>query len=84
MAAVAPSDVDIPIVASYGATDHGIPVAEIEALDHALTVAHDFKIYPEAGHGFFDRHRSSYSAEAAEDSWKRATAFLRQRLSAVE
>ena len=79
-AAVTASDVDIPLVASYGADDNGIPVATVAAFARELTVAYDFKVYPGAGHGFFDRHRSPYSAEAAEDSWQRTIGFLRHYL----
>jgi carboxymethylenebutenolidase len=73
--------VDIPIVASFGANDAGIPVANIERFCDGLRVAHDIVIYPGADHGFADR-RAAYLPEAAEDSWRRTIDFLGSRLRA--
>lgn len=73
-----PNAVDIPIVASYGAQDHGIPVESVQRFAGQLRVPHDFKVYEEAGHAFFDNQRAAYRKEAAEDSWRRSIAFLRE------
>jgi carboxymethylenebutenolidase len=41
----------------------------------------DVKVYPEAGHGFFnDTRPQAYNAEAAADAWARAVKFSRDRL----
>lgn len=76
---IKPEEVDIPIVASYGAQDSGIPAEKIEAFRAGLRVPNDVKIYPNAAHGFFDS-RPSYNAAAAEDSWNRTIAFLNRHL----
>ena len=78
---VRPEDVDVPIVASYGANDASIPVETVEAFFSAVPVEHDVKIYPNAGHAFFDRTRPAFEPAAAEDSWKRSIAFLRKHLA---
>jgi carboxymethylenebutenolidase len=77
---VDPAKVEIPIVASFGAEDTGIPSDRIDAFRAKLTVPNDFKIYPNAGHAFFDQTRKSYEPNAAEDSWKRTMAFLHEHL----
>jgi carboxymethylenebutenolidase len=41
---------------------------------------HEIYIYPNAGHGFAKPGRKRYRKEAAEDAWKRTTAFLKKYL----
>jgi carboxymethylenebutenolidase len=78
---VDPSKAEIPIVASYGADDAGIPVEKVEAFRDKLPVENDFKIYPNAGHAFFDQTRKNYEPNAAEDSWTRTIAFLNKHIA---
>jgi carboxymethylenebutenolidase len=75
-----PAKVEIPIVASYGADDTSYPVDVVENFRDKLTVANDFKIYPNAGHAFFDQTRKNYEPNAAEDSLKRTLSFLNAHL----
>ena len=75
------SKIGMPIVGSYGARDASIPPDSVEAFRKALRVPNDIVVYPDAGHAFFDNHRKSYVADAAADSWKRASAFLTKYLS---
>jgi carboxymethylenebutenolidase len=79
---VDPAKAEIPIVASYGADDTGYPKERIEAFRDKLTVPNDFKIYPNAGHGFFDQTRKNYEPNAADDSLKRTISFLNEHLKA--
>lgn len=76
-----PEESTIPIVASYGADDHGIPVAGVEAFREQLSVPNDFKIYPVAAHGFTDSKRKAYDADATDDSYRRTIDFLRRYLA---
>jgi carboxymethylenebutenolidase len=76
VANVNPHDIDIPLVASYGADDAHIPVERVEAFFKQLRVPNDLKIYPNAGHAFCDRSRTSYEPLAAEDSYHRTVDFL--------
>jgi carboxymethylenebutenolidase len=80
-----------PVVGSYGGRDHQL-VPQAERLERFLGdggVAHDMKVYPEAGHGFLNRSVPAplqralrplvvvgYDAEAADDAWPRILAFL--------
>jgi carboxymethylenebutenolidase len=78
---VDPAKAEIPIVASYGADDTGIPAEKVEAFRDKLPVENDFKIYPNAGHAFFDETRQRYAPNAAEDSWTRVIAFLNKHIT---
>jgi carboxymethylenebutenolidase len=71
-----PSSVAVPIVASFGALDAGIPGEQIAAFRDGLRVPHDVELYAGAGHGFCDAGRDAYHPIAAEASWTRALSFL--------
>lgn len=75
------SRVDIPIVASFGADDTGIPLESVQRFESALRVPHDIMVYPGAGHAFCDETRASYQPPACEQSWARTVAFLRTHLA---
>jgi carboxymethylenebutenolidase len=83
-----------PIVASYGGRDRSLRTAPAR-LDEVLQragVAHDVKVYPEAGHGFLNDHDRSetpmwalvagafahtgYHDSSARDARERITAFF--------
>jgi carboxymethylenebutenolidase len=84
-----------PIVASFGKKDFSLRGAAGK-LETALTerdVPHDVKEYPGASHGFANKIDVAaplnlllkvvgftYHAEAAEDSWRRVTAFFGEHL----
>src|SRR5215475_8755289 len=70
-----------PVLGLYGAEDAGISVAQVEQMKAALAAAGktaEFKIYPDAPHGFHADYRSSYRKEAAEDAWNRMRAWLKK------
>ncbi|ULL00129.1 dienelactone hydrolase family protein [Bradyrhizobium sp. I71] len=77
---VAP-EMKAPVLGLYGGADTGIPVAQVEQMKAALEQnkkTAEFKIYPEAPHGFHADYRSSYRKEAAEDAWKQAQAWFKK------
>lgn len=78
--AIDPGIVEIPVVASYGAEDSGIPTDSVRAFEEGLHVPHDIKMYENAGHAFCDASRASYEPKAAADSWRRTMNFLRNAL----
>lgn len=80
MALAYADDIHIPVAGSFGERDTGIRADDARALAAKLTVPHDIKVYPEAGHAFFDDQRSSYVASAAADSWTRTLAFFAKYL----
>src|ERR1700759_1824994 len=70
-----------PVLGLYGGADAGIPVAQVEQLKAALAEnkkTAEFKIYPEAPHGFHADYRGSYRKEAAEDAWNQMQAWLKK------
>jgi carboxymethylenebutenolidase len=73
-----------PVLGLFGGED-GNPspddVAKIDAELTRLGKTHEFTSYPGAGHAFLNEGRPSYRAEAAEDAWKRCTAWLTQHLA---
>ena len=75
------ADMKAPVLGLYGAADAGIPVAQVEAMKEALAKANkkaEFKIYPDAPHGFHADYRPSYRKEAAEDGWKMAIEWMKK------
>ncbi len=74
-------DMKAPVLGLYGAADTGIPVAQVEQLKAALEQAKkpaEFKIYPDAPHGFHADYRGSYRKDAAEDAWSQALAWFKK------
>src|SRR5580704_8466118 len=82
-----------PVVASYGAKDPmgvGPPQRLAEALT-ALSIPHDVEVYPGAGHSFMSPKpaalgplvrlmRVDYQPFAADDAWRRISAFFGEHL----
>ena len=71
-----------PVVGSYPEKDFTASAGR--ALDHALEgsgIAHDIKIYPGAGHSFFNDRGRAYNKTAADDSWTRVLAFFKEHLA---
>jgi carboxymethylenebutenolidase len=70
-----------PVLGLYGSADTGIPVAQVEAMKAALAEnkkTAEFKIYPDAPHGFHADYRASYRKDAAEDAWNQMQAWFRK------
>jgi carboxymethylenebutenolidase len=75
------SEMKAPVLGLYGGADAGIPVAQVEAMKAALEAAHkpaEFKIYPDAPHGFHADYRPSYRKDAAEDAWAQMVAWFKK------
>ncbi|MER6395460.1 dienelactone hydrolase family protein [Kitasatospora sp. NPDC001603] len=83
----APLAEDTPAIARVGTRvllffagrDHVIGAAEREEVVAGLAsagVPHEVVVYPEAQHAFFFPGHPPYDKESAEDSWRRAGAFL--------
>jgi carboxymethylenebutenolidase len=72
------AEMEAPILALQAGADQNI-TAEINAeFDEALTeagVEHEIVTYPGAPHSFFDRKQEEF-ADASEDAWNRALAFI--------
>jgi len=71
-----------PVVGSYPEKDFTASAGR--ALDEALEtygITHDIKIYPGAGHSFFNDRSRAYNQPAAEDSWTRVLSFFGEHLA---
>lgn len=71
-----------PVVGSYPEKDFTSSAGR--ALDQALDtygIRHEIKIYPGAGHSFFNDTSRAYDQGAAADSWKRVLAFFAEHLA---
>jgi carboxymethylenebutenolidase len=70
-----------PVVGSYPGKDFTARSGKtLEAELDRHGVAHDFKIYPEARHSFFNDRGQTYDKDAAQDSWRRVTQFFGEQL----
>ncbi len=84
-----------PVISSYGGRDklYGHQGKRLEQHLRDLGVAHDAKVYPNAGHSFMSRQegmvgaigrlsalRAGYDEDAAEDGWKRMLTFFAEHL----
>jgi carboxymethylenebutenolidase len=68
-----------PVQLHFGEVDHGIPLADVEAIKVAHPEIPVF-IYPGAGHGFGCEERASYSGPEAELAELRSLAFFAEHL----
>ena len=72
-----------PVLGLYGGKDRGIPVADVERMNAALTTAKkpsSVKLYPDADHGFLADYRPSYNEVAAKDAWTQALGWFDKNL----
>jgi len=72
-----------PVLGLYGAEDLGIAAEKAQEMGKQLNEVGkgaDIKIYPGAGHAFFNETRTSYKPEAATDAWQKTLTFLNARL----
>jgi len=78
------NQIQAPIIGFYGEQDRGIPVDTVREIERMLKESgtpHQFHIYAEAGHAFFnDARPSAFNAKAAEDAWSRTLNWLREHL----
>jgi len=76
------AQVRAPILGLYGETDERI-TSRVPEVAEALKKAgkkFEYKIYPGAGHAFFNDTGQRYDANAAKDAWARTLAFFREHL----
>lgn len=77
-------NIKAPVLGLYGGADTGIPTEGVQKFEAALKAAGNTRsqivIYPDTPHAFHADYRPSYRKEAAEDGWKRLTAWFAQYL----
>jgi carboxymethylenebutenolidase len=76
----------MPVLGLYGAADQGIPTDDVKRFEAELRKTNknvEFVLYEGAPHAFFSDDRPQvYKKEAADDGWKRCTAFFDKHLKA--
>jgi carboxymethylenebutenolidase len=79
------SQIQAPLLGLYGENDHGIPLENVRAFEKRLAdlgVEHEIRVYPGAGHAFFNNSRpQAYNQQAAEDAWQRTLNWFRKYLT---
>ena len=76
--------INVPVLASYGAEDAGIPVDQVDMLRATLEengVTNDITVYAGAEHSFFNDTRPAYHEDAAMDSWMKSVEWFAQYLA---
>lgn len=80
----AAADLAMPLLASFGAEDTFVPVADVRRLESELAKGHagfQVDLYDGAGHAFLNRTRAeAYRAQAAQAAWDRLIPFLSEAL----
>ncbi len=75
--------INSPVLAFYGEKDTGL-TEHVPAIEKAMNRSKkdfEYKVFPNAGHAFFnDTNELSYNREAAEESWKLTLEFLKKNL----
>jgi carboxymethylenebutenolidase len=76
------AQVRAPVLGLYGETDERITsrVPEVAAALKKAGKSFEYKIYPGAGHAFFNDTGQRYDDAAAKDAWARTLTFLRSNL----
>jgi carboxymethylenebutenolidase len=75
------ADLKCPVLGLYGAQDKGIPVESVDRMEAACKAASktcEFKVYPDAQHGFNADYRPSYNAADAKDAWGLMMAWFKK------
>jgi len=73
----------MPVLGLFGSNDRVVPVATVRAFEAAMKRQGknlDLHIYDGADHAFANPSGTAYEPVAAEDAWRRTTAFLRENL----
>nr|WP_041238123.1 dienelactone hydrolase family protein [Gloeothece citriformis] len=73
----------MPILGIFGELDQNPPVAKVREFEktlQSLDKSVEIYIYENANHAFANPSGTRYNAEAAEDAWKKTTAFLEKHL----
>jgi carboxymethylenebutenolidase len=75
-------NIQCPVLGLYGASDERITshVPEVAEAMRKNDKQFEYKIYPGAGHAFFNDTGERYNADASKDAWVRVNEFLHKQL----
>ena len=77
---------NVPVIGLFGEADRLVPMTEVERYRSELAKhkkIFEIQTYPGTDHGWTNPKGNAYNQEAAEDSWRRATQFLKNLISGV-
>lgn len=77
------AQVTVPVLGLYAGADQNIPVTDVEHMQSLLAKGKSgsaIQLYPDVPHAFHADYRPTYRKEAAEDGWKRLTAWFKEKL----
>jgi carboxymethylenebutenolidase len=80
------NQLQVPVSAHFGELDALVPLELVEQYRQALQQhGKDFElyVYPGADHGWTSKQAPAYHEQHAEDAWKRAVRFLKDRVEAA-
>jgi len=82
---VSVAKINCPVLAIYGEDDDRLISGLPEVTKRLQDAGVDFtsKVYPDAGHAFFNDKSSNYRAEAAADAWRLTLDFLASNLGSI-
>lgn len=75
--------IQAPILGLFGELDQNPTPDEVQKISAELTrlgKAHEFHVYPDAGHAFMSEGRPSYREHAARDAWPRCVDWFKRHL----
>ncbi|TMG97321.1 MAG: dienelactone hydrolase family protein [Betaproteobacteria bacterium] len=81
------SNIKAPMLGLYGGADPGIPKDSLDKINAAMKSAGktiEIVVYPDTPHGFLADYRPSYRKEAAEEGWKRMSAWFDRYLGGAD
>lgn len=83
------ADLKVPVLGLYGGQDAGIPLADVRAMQDALSIAaaqgnaaaqaSHIVVYDDAPHAFYADYRPSYRKEIADPAFERALAWFSEK-----
>ena len=80
------ANISCPVIGLFGLEDENPSPVDVQKIDAELTrlgKVHKFHSYPDAGHAFMGKGRSSYREHAAKDAWPKTLDWFQKHLAAV-
>lgn len=79
--------INCPVMGNFGAKDQNPTPADVARIEAELKKhgkTYDFKMYPDAGHGFNCDERGSYHEASAKDAWQRTVSWFNRYVKQSE
>lgn len=80
------ANISCPVIGLFGLEDENPSPVDVQKIDAELMrlgKVHEFHSYPDAGHAFMGKGRSSYREHAAKDAWPKTVDWFQRHLVAA-